>query len=183
MRPLGAAPRFGAGTGRRDPLTMPEKKLPERARASLIDRLVDHAPRVTREIRPLRTLNREALRASIRRDLGWLFNTRTPLPTDDFDERELTVLEYGIPDFGGVSPENERHLNKMAQRISRAITAYEPRLQDVQVEMVLEMETERRLQMIISAVLAVDEFREPVSFLTIYQKDTGEMEIHDHEAI
>ncbi|MBI9082852.1 MAG: type VI secretion system baseplate subunit TssE [Desulfobacterales bacterium] len=162
---------------------MPEKKQPRRARASLIDRLIDHAPRETREIRPLRTLNREAFRAAIRRDLGWLLNTRTSLATDDFDDRELTVLEYGIPDFGGFSPENEEALEQMAQRVSRAITAYEPRLEGVHVEMALEMDTERRLKMIISAVMAVGEFREPVSFLTIFQKDTGEMEIHDHEAI
>lgn len=156
------------------------KKTP-RVRASLIDRLIDHSPRVSREIRPLRTLDRNALRAAVRRDLGWLLNTRTPLPTDEFDQRELTVTEYGIPDFGGFSPENERHLKRMARRVAQAITAYEPRLRDVEVELVLEMDTERRLNMIISAVLAVDEFREPVSFLTIYQKDTGEMEIHDHE--
>lgn len=162
---------------------MPEKQQPSRARASLIDRLIDGNPKEAREIRPLRTLNREALRAAIRRDLGWLLNTRTSLPTEDFDERELTVLEYGIPDFGGFSPENEVALKQMARRLSRAITAYEPRLQDVHVEMAMEMDTERRLQMIISAVIAVDEFREPVSFLTIFQKDTGEMEIHDHEAI
>ena len=157
------------------------KKKPARARASLIDRLVDHSPRVSREIRPLRTLDRDALRAAVRRDLGWLLNTRTPLSTEEFDNRELTVTEYGIPDFGGFSPENERHLKRMAGRLARAITAYEPRLQDVEVALSLEMDTERRLEMIISAVMAVDEFREPVSFLTIYQKDSGQMEIHDHE--
>jgi len=149
-----------------------------KARASLLDRLIDDDPAAIREARPLRTQNRDALMASLRRDLGWLLNTRVSLPAARFDKKKLTALDYGIPDFGGYSPANKRHLRILARRIRKAIAAFEPRLKSVRVRVRPKMPDEHSLELIIMAILAVDEFREPVSFVTLFQLETEQVTIH-----
>jgi len=149
-----------------------------KARASLLDRLIDDDPAATRETRPLRTQNRDALMASLRRDLGWLLNTRVSLPAARFDKKKLTALDYGIPDFCGYSPANKTHLRILARRIRKAIAAFEPRLKAVRVRVRPKMPDERSLELIIEAILAVDEFREPVSFVTLFQLETEQVTIH-----
>ena len=53
---------------------MAELTAQERLQPSLLDRLVDHAPTEKRESDEKRTLTKQALRAAVLRDLGWLFN-------------------------------------------------------------------------------------------------------------
>ncbi|MBW1803908.1 MAG: type VI secretion system baseplate subunit TssE, partial [Deltaproteobacteria bacterium] len=151
----------------------------EAARASLIDRLVDLHPESTTVVRPLRSLSREELKASLRRDLVWLLNTRTALPGSLFDKKELTVINYGIPDFGSDSHANPDFQALLIKRIARSISAYEPRLQDVRVAVEPDSADERGLHVIIHAVMVVDSVREPVSFRTIFHSITGSVEVHD----
>ncbi len=151
------------------------------ARASLIDRLVDRDLKTNKEARPLRTISKKELKESVRRELGWLLNTRTPIPAHEYDKRDLTVIDYGIPDFGSYSPANEEDQLFLAKRITRAISAFEPRLQDVKVTVAPEMENERTLRLSIEAVLVSDVLREPVSFLTVLQDRTGLLEILENE--
>jgi type VI secretion system protein ImpF len=149
------------------------------ARASLIDRLVDRDPGSRWEAPPYRTLSRGELKESVRRDLEWLLNTRTSLPGSLLDDKELTVIDYGIPDFGHYSPANPNHQRILAQRIRRSISAFEPRLQEVQVTVEPEMPDEKTLVIRIDAALIVEPFREPVSFQTVLQSQTGRLEIHE----
>ena len=158
---------------------MPKSPPIRQFRATLVDRLVDTAPRRRREVRPLRTQDSKTLRATVARDLGWLFNTRTPLTGPEFDRRELTVIDYGIPDFGGISPESPSERKQMARRIGRAIAAFEPRLQSVQVTIAPVMVGERSLATMIEAELVVETLREPVAFRTIFQQSTGTVTIDD----
>ena len=108
-------------------------KIPFRARASLLDRLVDYQPRVGREARPLRTLDKMELMDSIARNVSWIFNTRTSISHEEYDRRELTVLDFGIPDFGAISPANRDDRALVAKRLKKAVAAFEPRLKDVVV--------------------------------------------------
>ncbi|MCP4352117.1 MAG: type VI secretion system baseplate subunit TssE [Desulfobacterales bacterium] len=156
---------------------MPNKPIFQ-ARASLIDRLTDLHPESKQEIQPLRTLNRRNLKASLRRDLSWLFNTRTPVPASVFDDKELTVLDYGIPDFGSYSPASHEDQGLLAKRITRAISAFEPRLRHVQID-IRPGSNEKTLYMTINALMVVESVREPVSFQTVFQKQTNEWDVHD----
>ena len=149
-----------------------------KTRASLLDRLIDMAPREKRELRPLRTMERPDIRAAVARDLRWLLNTRTPLSAGEFDARELTVIDYGVPDFGMGTPASFRDQKQRASRTEKAIRAFEPRLQDVRVSIAPKMDSERSLQMTIEAVMVADDVREPVSFMTIYDSETGTLEIN-----
>lgn len=149
-----------------------------KTRASLLDRLIDTAPMEKREIRPLRTMERPDIRAAVARDLGWLLNTRTPLTTEAFEARELTVIDYGVPDFGKGTPESFKDQKLRAALTEKAIRAFEPRLQDVKVSIEAAMKNERALRMVIEAVMVEDDVREPVSFRTIYDSKTGTLEIN-----
>ena len=143
-------------------------------RASLIDRLTDLQPQFGREPRPLRAVNRKQFKKSIRRDLSWLFNTRTPTPATLYDKKELTVIDYGIPDFGSYSPASKDDQSLLARRLTRAITSFEPRLKNVRIRVKPEMTNEKNLDVIIDAVMVVENVREPASFRTVFQKQTGE---------
>jgi type VI secretion system protein ImpF len=149
-----------------------------KTKASLLDRLIDAAPHEKREIQPLRTMERPDIRAAVSRDLGWLLNTRTPLTAEEFDTRELTVIDYGVPDFGKGTPESFKDQKLRAALTEKAIRVFEPRLQDVKVTIEAEMKGERTLRMIIEAVMVADDVRVPVSFRTIYDSKTGTTEIN-----
>jgi len=125
----------------------------------------------------LRTADRQATRNAIARDLGWLLNTRTPLSAAEFDTRVLTVIDFGVPDFGQGSPASERDQRLRALRTEKAIRAFEPRLRDVNVSIEPAMDSERSLRMIIEAVMIGDDVGEPVSFETIYDSETGQTKI------
>jgi len=156
---------------------MPIPPISYKTRASLLDRLIDTAPRVKKELRPLRTMDRMAIRTAIARDLGWLLNTRTPLTAEEFDARDLTVIDFGVPDFGKGSPASESDQRLRAVLTEKAIRAFEPRLRDVNVSIEPAMDSERSLRMIIEAVMVGDDVGEPVSFETIYDTETGQTKI------
>ena len=149
-----------------------------KSRASLLDRLIDAAPLQRREPRPLRTMDRPDIRAAIARDLGWLLNTRTPLTAEEFEARELTVIDYGVPDFGKGSPASVRDQKLRANLTEKAIRVFEPRLRDVKVSITTDMDSERSLRMTIEAVMVGDDLAEPVSFETIYDAETDRTKIN-----
>ena len=136
--------------------------------------MIDLDPRVPRELEPLRTLDRGGLKLSVQRELGRLLNTRSSLPARQLAGRELTVIDYGIPDFSTFSPANHDDRVRLARHIRRAVEAFEPRLRRVAVA--LEQADDDHLALIgsIAGVLVVDGVAEPVSFPTIFQTDTGE---------
>ncbi len=154
-----------------------------KARASLIDRLIDDKPIAKREARPLRSHSMEELKASVRRDLMWLLNTRTPLSATEFDEKEeLTTLDYGIPDFGTYYTANGDDRVDLLRRLRKAIAAFEPRLKGLRVEVKPRQRDERSLSIYFDADIVVEEVRIPVSFRTIYQSTQGDWNLNDGES-
>ena len=136
-------------------------------RAPLFDRLIDREPDGRRELGARKTLDRAGLRESVRRELGRLFNTRSPLPVDDLRGRERTVIEYGLPDLSVLAPENHADRLRLAAILREAIEAYEPRLADVRVTVAEPAPAPGRRQALrarIDAVLVVDDVAESVSF-------------------
>ncbi len=74
--------------------------------------------------------------ASVVRELRRLLNSRSPVTLSDFTDTELTVLDYGIPDYGAHSAQSEADRRRVAAAIRHAITQFEPRLEDVDVGLV-----------------------------------------------
>lgn len=148
-------------------------------RTPLFDRLVDRDPRLRREVRAMRTLDRRGLRESVRRELERLFNTRCPIPAHRLAGRPRTVLDYGIPDLSGFSPRSYEDRERLADVLRRAVEAFEPRLAEVRVHLEPAPGDELALAGRIEAVLVTDSIPEPVSFLTVLQLKEGEIEVHD----
>ena len=102
----------------------------QRARASLLDRLVDTDPYQTTEPVPLREVPRSALAESVRRELARLLNTRV---VPHAGERPRTVIDYGVRDFTPFYPANQENRRALAMMVAQSLAAFEPRLANVRV--------------------------------------------------
>ena len=112
----------------------------ERLQPSLLDRLVDHAPRETRESDDKRTLTRQALRQAVQRDLTWLFNaTGLGLDAKRNPHAACSVLNYGLPMLSGQFTSSIQRVS-MEQALKNAIVQFEPRIlpRTLEVELIME---------------------------------------------
>ena len=152
------------------------------ARLSVLDRLTDrslhdrapddrapddHAPddadaATTKGLR--RRVSADELKTFIRRDLEWLLGTRRTLQRDTPPNGDLTVTEYGIPDFAPVSPADQQALQRIADTVRDTIEAFEPRLRDITVRVGPAPQTPSAVRVSVDAQLVVGDIREPVSF-------------------
>ena len=124
----------------------------DRLQPSLLDRLIDNAPRETREPGEARVLNRQQLRAAVLRDLSWLFNTSRPEPEADSlrvdelrrwadaPEARRSVLNYGMPAFAGTTL-SSMDARAIERSIEQAIRDFEPRIdpKTLKVEVSLDL--------------------------------------------
>ena len=150
------------------------------ARALLFDRLVD-VPDWNEQEQPLRILNREQLKGSVRRELERLLNTRCSIPLHLLGGEERSVINYGIPDFSSLSPHNADDHMLIASIVGQTITAFEPRLRNVRVDVGRAFSAESALWLDINAELVVGMFAEPVSFPLTLNSKTGTAEMHDSQ--
>jgi type VI secretion system lysozyme-like protein len=150
------------------------------ARVPLFDRL-DLNPEIDDSQRPFRILTREQLKASIRRELGRLLNTRCSLSLDQVGEEERSVINYGIPDFSSLSAQNADDQILIGRIVGQTVTAFEPRLRNVAVGVRPVAHSESNLFLLIDATMAVGQFNEPVYFPVVLNNKNGAAEIHDSE--
>lgn len=104
--------------------------LRERLVPSLLDRLTDNDPQGKLEPRENRLMSVPQLRATVLRDLGWLFNAiRLDVNgnLDAYPELKRSVLNYGLPAMSGhfVSGTDMRDLER---QLRQAVINFEPRL-------------------------------------------------------
>lgn len=159
------------------------------ARPLLFDRLIDRAeldePKMpVRYVKDERErarhmLNREQLKASVQRELERLLNTRCSIPLDQLGEEERSVVNYGIPDFSSLSPDNVDDLALIASIVGQTISAFEPRLRHVRVDVGKVSRAESALWLNINADLVVGSFIEPVEFPVTVNSKNGTVEMHD----
>lgn len=137
----------------------------DRGRRSLVPSLLDRL--IQGSASPLRGHTLTQLREGVRRDLEDLLNTRRRCFSWPSDLRELDVslVNYGIPDFTGVhfgSPDSQEEFRRVLQR---AIERFEPRLARVAVTLVKDPQgMDRTLRFRIEAVLRTRPVPEQVVF-------------------
>jgi type VI secretion system protein ImpF len=139
--------------------------------------LFPDSPVEPRRARPEHTLTREGLRESVRRELHALLNTRSALPAAVYLERELTVIDYGIPDLSDFSAAHPEDRARLAVLVLRAVQAYEPRLSEVRVTVAGYEERDGLLKLALEATLRVDDWHEPVVFPTLLGVKRGEARV------
>lgn len=147
---------------------------------SVLERLIDRDPESKSEPAPTRAQSVRLLKASVRRDLEWLLNTRrTPEEADqESPEVAKSVYNYGLPDLNALNWESSRDRTRLARVVQDALQVFEPRLRGIQVvplEPVAGAPHVMRFQ--IEGLLEMDPAPEHISFDTTLQLSSGEYQV------
>lgn len=140
---------------------------------SVLDRLIDYEPEVSREPVASRSRSLRQLKQAVRRDLEWLLNTREYIAEipPDLKEVQHSLAVYGLPDFTSTSTRDPNNQERLRRAIEEEIVLFEPRLEAVNVTLVQGTDKERAMHFRIDGQLRVDPVSEPVTFDTVF--DTG----------
>ena len=133
----------------------------------LFDRLIDDEPRRRRGPPLPKTLSEEQLRESVHRELTRLLNTRGRLTLQQAETLApdaWTVLDYGLPDVATLRSASSTDRARLAQVLSRTITAFEPRLGEVRVAVEPHATREDVLRVLVSGLLWMEKRAEPLTF-------------------
>ncbi len=136
-------------------------------RIPLFDRLVDTRDETQKKMGGdlLSAYDKSAFKESIRIALQRLLNTRCSVTVDVYLEKDLTVIDYGIPDISNLFSLGHDGRQTAAEIITVAINAFEPRLKDPKV--VVEKTKDSALEANVDAALFLAGDKEHVSFPTI----------------
>jgi len=102
---------------------------------SVLERLIDRDPGSSTDAPVTHAQSVRLLRASLRRDLEWLLNTRrTPEPAETtFQELHQSLFNYGLPDVTSLSHETFGDRTRLLQMVEQTIATFEPRLTHVKI--------------------------------------------------
>jgi type VI secretion system protein ImpF len=147
---------------------------------SVLERLIDREPASPADpSRPYAQSVRQ-LKASVRRDLEWLLNTRRN-PDEagtSFPQLCRSLYNYGLPDLTSLSHESAADRARLLQAVESTIATFEPRLVRVKVT---PLDAPRGalhvLRFQIEGMLLMDPEPEHISFDTVLQLASGEYQV------
>lgn len=120
-------------------------------------------------------LSIQELRQSIAHDLEDLLNnrmTRLNQTEEHYPGIKNSILQFGIIDFVGLSTANPTDRDKICRSIEQSISAHEPRLKQVKVEMLINENDMSSLYLSISAYLNISPLYEVVMFDALLKPTT-----------
>jgi type VI secretion system protein ImpF len=119
------------------------------------------------------------LRAALRRDLEWLFNTRSTIEDlpESLREVERSVYNYGVLDITSLSLHSSKDQEFMAKCLKTAINFFEPRLTAVRITIEPSPGVARGIHFSIEGLLRMDPAPEPVFFDTVLEPSRGEYKV------
>ena len=143
---------------------------------SILDRLIDEEPGLSREPAQHRTFTIGQVKAAVTRDLENMLNTRRNIqvPPATFEELNNSLFVYGVRDYTAQNPRSPAAKQQLRLDIEQTLRRFEPRLRNVTVQMEPATASERNLRFRISAVLVADPVTEPVTFDTFFDANRGE---------
>lgn len=148
---------------------------------SLLDRLLDDEPDALQELPRSRSQRLSDLKISVRRDLEYLLNTRVCLREipEDCDQVKTSVLNFGIPDFGGVAMGSRKQQEILRARVEDVIQRFETRFKQVQVELILNSDSkhQRTIRFRIDGILHAEPAPEPVAFDSFITPTVGQFQV------
>ncbi|HEY1338057.1 MAG TPA: type VI secretion system baseplate subunit TssE [Bryobacteraceae bacterium] len=159
---------------------MPRWQPEEVVTQSVIERLIDHDPKAGADAPPTRNQSLRLLKASLRRDLEWLLNTRrTPEPAgSEYAELENSLFNYGVPDVSTLSWESHTDRARLARVLEQALLRFEPRIDHVKVTPLdAGQGLKHVLRFQIEGLLLIDPAPEVISFDTTLQLSSGEYQV------
>ena len=144
-----------------------ERNLDQPLLSSVLDRLIDTNPELSRDPPPTRGHHMAMLRASVRRDIEALLNTRRRClgwPAG-LSELERSTIGYGIPDFTGANMGAPAQQEAFLREVERTIARFEPRFKRVKVTPRAAVdELDRTLRFRIFAEMYAEPAPEPLVF-------------------
>jgi len=144
---------------------------------SLLDRLIDLSPDAGIDPPANRSQSVRQLKASLRRDLEWLLNTRR-IPDEvpeTYEELFRSLYNYGLPDVTSMGLNSPRDRQRLLRLVEQTIEIFEPRLTGVRVHAVENTSAGPRILRFQSeALLKMDPAPEQVLFGTVLQLNSGE---------
>jgi type VI secretion system protein ImpF len=160
---------------------MAKREIERTVQPSLIDRLTDEDPRASLDPRTTYGESLRRFKASVRRDLEWLLNTRriAEMPPEDLTELNGSVYVYGVPDITSLSRDSSQERRRLLKHVETALGLFEPRLTDIRISLVdVDGENRRReLHFLVEATLRLDPTPEQVMFDTVLEFSSGQYEV------
>lgn len=151
-----------------------------RLQTSLLDRLIDEEPDLTRDPPMTRTQELIAIRAGFRRDLEALLNTRRlcRTPPKEYASLAEALPAYGVEDFVGAPLSTIEQRQELAAAVEKTIATFEPRFTSVKVTLIKARDpAERRQSIRIEAVARLEHGPEPVVFETAIDPSTRSFQV------
>lgn len=136
-------------------------------RPSILDRLLDDEPHVQVEAPSAASSQLAQLRASVRRDLENLLNTRFRVvePPEEYKQLDISLLNYGLPDLATVNITSLDKSKEFTRQLEGILRDYEPRFKSVKVHNVESKDKkDRSVRFRIDATLYADPAPEVVIF-------------------
>lgn len=146
-------------------------------RTELEDAVLDQ---LRRRYLPTRAESVRLLRASVRRDLEWLFNTRQAVQEapPGATDLENSVYSFGLPDLCSLNLTSPQNRAALARMMEAAIAKYDRRLQDVKVTALPAAEKGLpQLRFLIEGTLAMEPMPEHVRFDTVLKTSDGSYQV------
>jgi type VI secretion system protein ImpF len=147
---------------------------------SVLDRLLDDDPGVSREPARSRHQILRELKQSVRRDLENLLNTRVRCLAAPPHLKELkqSLIRYGLPDFSAAGLGDAQDRDAICELLQTVIRQGEPRFKTVAVQLLGNPEPlDRTLRFRIDALLIADPAPEPIVFDSTLKPATGDFEV------
>ena len=149
-------------------------------RLSLLDRLIDEDPKSSQEVPLTEHQKLRIVQQAVRRDLQELLNTRYRCVAwpPELDELDDSLINYGIPDFTAASMNVAADTSVLVELIRKAIGLFEPRLENVQIEPVIDrFYIDRTFRFRIRGVLVLEGQKQRVQFDSAMQSATGQFSV------
>ncbi len=152
---------------------------------SVLDRLLDDEPDRQQDDPQSRAQLLRELKQAVRRDLENLLNSRIslyPIP-DDLEQLRTSVLNFGIPDFTGLSMGRRDQRKRLTEQVEDAIRRFETRFKSVRVELVDNKESlDRTIRFRIEGLLYAEPAPEPVAFDSQLRPSLGDFDVRADSA-
>ena len=149
--------------------------------ASILDRLIDYEPDVSKELPKSRAKTLTELKQAVRRDLEWLLNTKRSVVEipESLEETTNSMATYGLRDLTGLGISNPAEQQRLIKEVEKTLKTFEPRFMDLKVKLEPMNNLERSMRFKIEANLDVEPAPEPIVFDTVLELGTGEFEVKE----
>jgi type VI secretion system protein ImpF len=147
---------------------------------SVLDRLLDNEPGVSREAPRSHNQVLADLKVSLRRDLENLLNTRCCCLAwpSDLKELDKSLVSYGVSDITGADLGAAKSREQFCRSLQSVLRQYEPRFKTVTVLLLTNADPlDRTLNFRIDGLVYADPAPEPVIFDSAMKPATGSFEV------